>query len=144
MTHSWHGECQDLLFGTSLTDYAFSHARTSGTASAGGPRPPLIVSKCIDFVERHALQHPGIYRISAKHTVLQDLAHAIEKDEARFQFDPERDEPAVVAGILKLYLRQMPEPVLPIPWDERIKWTHEREERIKKGFTDLKGRIRRA
>jgi RhoGAP domain len=131
-----------LLFGTSLTDYVFSHQRS--IASGGGPQPPLIVTKCIEFIESRALKQPGIYRISAKHSALQILAHAIEKNEESFQFDPERDEPAAVAGLLKLYLRQLPEPVLPIPWEERIKYTHEREEHIRKGFPNIKGRIRRA
>ncbi|KDN48220.1 RhoGAP-domain-containing protein [Tilletiaria anomala UBC 951] len=136
----WHGVCQDLLFGTSLTDYAFSHNRGAGSA----PQPPLVVTKCIQFLEGHAMKHPGIYRISAKHSALQNLAHAIERNEADFQFDPARDEPAAVAGLLKLYLRQLPEPVLPIPWEERIKYTHERDEHVQAGFPMLKSRIRRA
>ena len=48
-----------------------------------------------------------------------------------------------MAGVFKDYLRQLPEPVLAIPWAERIKYTHEREEHIRTGFALLKGKIRR-
>lgn len=140
-----YGECKDLIFGVSLIDYAFTRAQQSAP-TLGGPtkvQPPLIVRKCIQFIEERALDHQGIYRISAKHTAIQNLAHALEKDEERFQFRPEADEPATVAGVLKLYLRQLPEPVMPIPWEERIRHTQERDEQIQTGFANLKGRIRR-
>ncbi|PWN44996.1 RhoGAP-domain-containing protein [Ceraceosorus guamensis] len=139
----FHGECKDLIFGTSLIDYAFSRAQHS--APVLGParvEPPLVVTKCIDFVEAHALEQPGIYRTSAKHTTVQNLAHAVEKDEERFQFGPDT-EPSAVAGLLKLYLRQLPEPVMPMPWEERVRHTHERQQAVGNGFASLKGRIRR-
>ncbi|SPO21250.1 uncharacterized protein UTRI_00727 [Ustilago trichophora] len=135
----WHGELKNLIFGTPLTDYPLTVPyRLSDTVA-----PPLIVTKCIDFVETHAINLPGIYRISAKQSSVKQLALAIEKDELGFQFDPAKDEPAAVAGVFKDYLRQLPEPVLAIPWTERIKYTHEREEHIRTGFAMLKGKIRR-
>lgn len=135
----WHGELKNLIFGTPLTDYPLTVPyRLSDTVA-----PPLIVTKCIDFIETHAINVPGIYRISAKQSSVKQLALAIEKDELGFQFDPATDEPAAVAGVFKDYLRQLPEPVLAIPWAERIKYTHEREEHIRTGFAMLKGKIRR-
>lgn len=135
----WHGELKNLIFGTPLVDYPLTVPyRLSDTVA-----PPLIVTKCIDFIEQHAINLPGIYRISAKQSSVKLLALAIEKDELGFQFDPTKDEPAAVAGVFKDYLRQLPEPVLAIPWAERIKYTHEREEHIRTGFAALKGKIRR-
>lgn len=137
--HSWHGELKNLIFGTPLTDYPLTVPyRLSDTVA-----PPLIVTKCINFIETHALDQPGIYRTSAKHSSIKAMAIAIEKDELGFQFDPQKDEAAVVAGVFKDYLRQLPEPVMAIPWADRIKYTHEREEHIRTGFAILKGRIRR-
>lgn len=140
----YFGECKDLIFGVSLTDYAFSRAQQA-PPHLGPPKAeaPIIVQKCIRFVEERALDQPGIYRTSAKHTAIQNLAHALERDEERFQFDATNDDPSTVAGVLKLYLRQLPEPVLPMPWEERVKYTHERQEQIQTGFASLKGRIRR-
>ncbi|WFD36377.1 hypothetical protein MCUN1_003256 [Malassezia cuniculi] len=132
-----HGAYRDLIFGVSLVDYAFSHGE-------GGHRPPLIVTKCIDFMELpRAINSPGIYRLSAKQSRIQELSSSIERDERIFQFDAEREDPAAVASILKLYLRQLPEPVLAMPWEERMKYTHSREENVRNGFPTLKARIRR-
>ncbi|PWN51926.1 RhoGAP-domain-containing protein [Violaceomyces palustris] len=135
----WHGELKNLIFGTPLTDYPLTvtHRLTDGST------PPLIVSKCIAFIETYALDQPGIYRTSPKHSAIRQLAIEIEKDEAGFQFDPSKDDPATVAGVFKDYLRQLPEPVMAIPWSERIRYTHEREDHIRTGFAILKGRIRR-
>lgn len=147
----WHGPYKDLIFGTGLVDYAFSHgdATTASTTTGTGlivpsVRPPLIVSKCIQFMEHpRCLATPGIYRLSAKYSRVQELTSMIEQDEARFTFDAEREEAVMVASILKLYLRQLPEPVMTMRWEERIKYTHERDEHIRSGFTFFKSRIRR-
>ncbi|CAO1625261.1 unnamed protein product [Parajaminaea phylloscopi] len=140
----WHGEYRSLLFGVSLVDYDFARAQR-GAPHLGPPpvEPPLIARKCIAFIEEHALDHPGIYRTSAKHTAVQQLAADFEKDEFRFQFDPLHDEPAAVAGVLKQWLRDLPQPVMAMPWEERIKLTHSLEDQLANGFAALKGRIRR-
>lgn len=147
----WHGPYKDLIFGTGLVDYAFSHgdAATASTTTETGQivpavRPPLIVSKCIQYMELpRSLSTPGIYRLSAKYSRIQELTSAIEQDESRFQFDPDREDPVMVASILKQYLRQLPEPVMGMRWEERIKYTHERDEHVRNGFTFFKSRIRR-
>jgi hypothetical protein len=140
----YHGECKSLIFGVSLTDYAFSRAQKA-PPHLGPPKAeaPIIVQKCIEYIETRALDQPGIYRTSAKHTAIQNLAHALERDEARFAFTAADEDPSTVAGVLKLYLRQLPEPILPMPWEERVRYTHERQDQIQTGFASLKGRIRR-
>lgn len=147
----FHGPFNDLIFGTGLVDYAFSHGdfNTPSTMTDGGlimpnVRPPLIVSKCIEFLEQpRCIRTPGLYRVSAKHSRIQQITSLIEQDESSFQFDMEREDPVLVSSILKLYLRQLPEPVMALRWEERIRYTHEREEHIKNGFSNFKSRIRR-
>lgn len=140
----WHGEYRSLLFGVSLVDYDFAKAqRGAPQMRSASVEPPIIVRKCIEFIEKHALEHPGIYRISAKHTAVQQLAANFEKDEIRFEFDPQRDEPAAVAGVLKQWLRELPQPVMAMPREERLKLTHSLDEQLANGFAALKGRIRR-
>ncbi|WFD05076.1 hypothetical protein MVES1_000402 [Malassezia vespertilionis] len=147
----WHGPYNDLIFGTSLVDYAFSHgdATAPSTMTEQGlimtnVRPPMIVSKCIQFMEQpRSLQTAGIYRVNAKLAHIQKLTSAIEQNESVFQFDMKHEDPAAVAGILKLYLRQLPEAVMPMRVEERVKYTHEREEHIRNGFAMFKSRIRR-
>lgn len=147
----FHGPYNDLIFGTGLVDYAFSHGdqNTPSTMTETGQimpsvRPPLILSKCIDFIEQpRCVEMPGIYRLSAKYSRVQALTSQIEQDEASFQFDKVREDPILVGSILKLYLRQLPEPVMPMRWEERVKYTHERDEHIRSGFSNFKSRIRR-
>jgi len=147
----FHGPFNDLIFGTGLVDYAFSHGdhNVPSTVTDKGQvlpsvRPPLIVTKCIGFIEQpRCVQTPGIYRLSAKYSRVQAITSLIEQDESSFLFDNEREDPILVASVLKLYLRELPEPVMPMKWEERIKYTHEREEHIHTGFANFKSRIRR-
>ncbi|CAO1635151.1 unnamed protein product [Sympodiomycopsis kandeliae] len=140
----WHGECKSLLFGVSLVDYDFARNQRRPPQLGPAPvEPPLIVTKCVNFIEDYALHNQGIYRTSAKHTAVQELCAAFEKDEVRFQFDPNLNEPAAVAGVLKQWLRELPNAVIPMPWEERLKLTHSVEEQLNNGFAALKGRIRR-
>ncbi|KAK0539278.1 hypothetical protein OC834_000130 [Tilletia horrida] len=132
----WHGRAQ-VIFGISLTDYAFSHQRGRII------QPPTIVMKCISYIEAHGLEQQGIYRISARHSAIQALLAAVEKDEEGLDLEALKPDLPAVAGLLKLYLRELPEPVMSMPWEERIKYTHERDEHIRSGFSTLKGRIRR-
>ncbi len=49
----------------------------------------------------------------------------ITTDETAFQFR-EKDDLFAIAGILKQYCRQLPEPIFPFPLVERIKHTKDR------------------
>jgi Rho GTPase-activating protein RGD1 len=76
---------------------------------------PLIVAQCVLAVDEFGLRTEGIYRVSGSATTLAKL-----KD--LFDFEPDHIDfrtPAgffgdihAVAGILKQYLRELPEPVL--------------------------------
>ncbi|SCZ92567.1 BZ3500_MvSof-1268-A1-R1_Chr5-2g07985 [Microbotryum saponariae] len=103
------GECRSLLFGVSLTDY---HS-TNPTRLV-----PLIVQKCIEAVDHSGLQIEGIYRISGKVATVQQIIHEIERDEESFAFRPS-DDPAMIGGVLKLYLRQLPLRLFPVTAADR-------------------------
>ncbi len=110
----WTGYCKDLLFGFSLADYSAAHP---------GVLVPLVVQRCIDRVEQ-ALGTEGIYRVSPKLATIQVLVHQIEKDERAFAFSPYED-PHTVAGILKLFLRQLPIPLFFFSLHDRVAWSAE-------------------
>jgi hypothetical protein len=101
------------------------------------------VTKCVSYIEEYGLSTPGIYRLSAKHTAIQQLCASFEKDEERFQFRIGEDEAVAVAGVLKQWLRELPSAVMPMPREEKIKITHSLDEQFQNGFATLKGRIRR-
>lgn len=114
------GECNDLIFGVSLVDYATSRGLSEGVV-------PRIVQLCIAEVDRKGLETEGIYRVSGRHAVVQDLQHKVERDETNFKFNPITDDVYAVASLLKMYLRELPEPLFKYPLQDRGEYTDARE-----------------
>jgi Rho GTPase-activating protein 12/27 len=54
------GECQDLIFGVSLADYA--------TARGNENDVPKVLRICIDEIDKRGLDAEGIYRVSPSRT----------------------------------------------------------------------------
>ncbi|KAF8213491.1 hypothetical protein K438DRAFT_1902556 [Mycena galopus ATCC 62051] len=129
------GECNDLIFGFSLLDYAMSHTLREGDA-------PKIVRICIQEIDERGLESEGIYRVSGRHAVVQNLQHEIERDEAKFEFKS-KDDIFAVASLLKLYLRELPEPVFKYPLQDRIQHTEDRADHLSNNFMLLRSKIRR-
>ena len=55
-TNFYMGDCNDLIFGVSLVDYATARGLRDGEA-------PKIVQTCIQEAERRGLSAEGIYRV---------------------------------------------------------------------------------
>ncbi|KAJ6501691.1 hypothetical protein C8R47DRAFT_238374 [Mycena vitilis] len=62
------GECNDLIFGFSLLDYAMSHNLQEGEA-------PKIIQLCINEIDQRGLESEGIYRVSGRHAVVQSVRY---------------------------------------------------------------------
>ncbi|WWC91300.1 uncharacterized protein L201_006243 [Kwoniella dendrophila CBS 6074] len=131
------GPCKSLIFGVSLTDYDF----TRGDSTDHG-RPPTILEKSILAIDERGLNFEGIYRVSGRHAGVQKMIQGIELDEEKFVFD-EKDDVASIGNVLKQYLRELPEPVFPLPHPERVKYTDSRESHIESNFSSLRARLRR-
>ncbi|KAH7883937.1 hypothetical protein F5I97DRAFT_1930151 [Phlebopus sp. FC_14] len=110
------GECNDLIFGVSLVDYATSRGLTETEI-------PKIVRICIQEVDERGLESEGIYRVSGRHAVVQDLQHKIERNEANFRFNRLTDDVYAVSSLLKLYLRELPEPLFKYLLQDRVEHT---------------------
>ncbi|GLB36502.1 putative GTPase-activator protein for Rho-like GTPases [Lyophyllum shimeji] len=134
--HGLVGSCSDLIFGFSLVDYATAKGLHDGEV-------PKIIRICIQEIDRRGLECEGIYRVSGRHAIVQTLQHNIEKDEDSFEFNPQKDDVYAVASLLKLYLRELPEPVFRFPLQERIQHTEDRAEHIANNFMLLRSKIRR-
>ncbi|KAJ7225904.1 hypothetical protein GGX14DRAFT_422836 [Mycena pura] len=129
------GDCQDLIFGFSLVDYATAHNLPEGEA-------PKIVQICVREIDKRGLESEGIYRVSGRHAVVQFLQHEIERDESKFEFKP-KDDVYAVASLLKLYLRELPEPIFRFSLQDRIQHTEDRADHQSNNFMLLKTKIRR-
>eukprot|EP00088_Acartia_fossae_P037044 TRINITY_DN3823_c0_g1_i10.p1 TRINITY_DN3823_c0_g1~~TRINITY_DN3823_c0_g1_i10.p1 ORF type:complete len:897 (-),score=332.25 TRINITY_DN3823_c0_g1_i10:478-3168(-) len=74
-----------------------------------GIKLPVVVRECIDFIEEHGLKVEGIYRSSGVKSKVNKLKVAYN---TRKSVSLGGCEPAVVASLLKLFLRELPDPVL--------------------------------
>nr|XP_055032668.1 rho GTPase-activating protein 22 [Misgurnus anguillicaudatus] len=77
-----------------------------------GPRlAPLIVEQCVDFIREQGLDEEGLFRMPGQANLVKDLQEAFDCGD-KPQFDSNTDV-HTVASLLKLYLRELPEPVIP-------------------------------
>uniref|UniRef100_A0A8C7WXF8 Rho-GAP domain-containing protein n=1 Tax=Oryzias sinensis TaxID=183150 RepID=A0A8C7WXF8_9TELE len=74
---------------------------------------PKFVEKCIRSVERRGLDVDGIYRVSGNLAVIQKLRHRADHEEHLDLEDGQWEEIHVITGALKLFFRELPEPLFP-------------------------------
>ncbi|XP_041859318.1 rho GTPase-activating protein 27-like [Melanotaenia boesemani] len=74
---------------------------------------PKFVEKCIRTVERRGLKVDGIYRVSGNLAVIQKLRHKADHEEQLDLEDGAWEEIHVITGALKLFFRELPEPLFP-------------------------------
>ncbi|XP_062412936.1 rho GTPase-activating protein 45 isoform X2 [Sardina pilchardus] len=72
---------------------------------------PFIVIKCICEIERRALRMKGIYRVNGVKTRVEKLCQAFENGKELVELS--QSSPHDISNVLKLYLRQLPEPIMP-------------------------------
>ncbi|KAL0573648.1 hypothetical protein V5O48_008320, partial [Marasmius crinis-equi] len=92
------GECNDLIFGFGLLDYATTKNLPEGEV-------PKIVKICVAEIDKRGLEAEGIYRVSGRHAIVQTMQHDVEKDEEHFRFS-HKDDIFAVASLLKM--RRLP------------------------------------
>jgi len=91
------------IFGVAL-EVAVERSR-----SHDGVALPVVVRECVDFIEEQGLQVEGIYRSSGVKSKVVKLRTAYS---SRQPVDLSSADPPVVASLLKLFLRELPDPVL--------------------------------
>ncbi|KAI8646100.1 hypothetical protein BD408DRAFT_380956 [Parasitella parasitica] len=107
------GICKDMIFGTSLTEYAQQRNRS----------PPLLIIRCIEAIERlGGLEKEGIYRVSGKQSNIEKMKHAFELDEEAVVIG-QNDVPEDVfsiASVIKVFLRELKTPLFPFKLTDRL------------------------
>jgi len=100
--------CPDLkylrgVFGVDLTTLNKAH----------GTRLPFIVDMCIKEIEKRGLNSEGIYRVSGLRDEVEALRIAFDRDGEKTDLSHSSwDDIHVVAGVLKLYFRLLPIPLI--------------------------------
>ncbi|XP_026526781.1 rho GTPase-activating protein 45 isoform X2 [Notechis scutatus] len=72
---------------------------------------PFIVKKCISEIERRAMKTKGIYRVNGVKSRVEKLCQAFEIGKELVELS--QASPHDISNVLKLYLRQLPEPIMP-------------------------------
>jgi len=78
-----------------------------------GDGVPCIIEDCTKWLEANALDEEGIFRIPGDAKQVKLLRDTFDKDpKAHIDFSKEKVSPHSVAGLLKQYVRELPEPLL--------------------------------
>ncbi|XP_035255872.1 rho GTPase-activating protein 22 isoform X1 [Anguilla anguilla] len=72
---------------------------------------PLLVEQCVDFIREQGLNEEGLFRMPGQANLVKELQDAFDCGDKPL-FDSNTDV-HTVASLLKLYLRELPEPVVP-------------------------------
>ncbi|XP_058140360.1 rho GTPase-activating protein 27 isoform X2 [Dasypus novemcinctus] len=76
-------------------------------------RVPRFVQQCIRAVEARGLDIDGLYRISGNLATIQKLRYKVDHDERLDLDDGRWEDVHVITGALKLFFRELPEPLFP-------------------------------
>ncbi|XP_040484244.1 rho GTPase-activating protein 45 [Ursus maritimus] len=71
---------------------------------------PFIIKKCVCEIEQRALHTKGIYRVNGVKTRVEKLCQAFENGKELVELS--QASPHDISNVLKLYLRQLPEPII--------------------------------
>ncbi|KAM9393558.1 rho GTPase-activating protein 25 [Pholidichthys leucotaenia] len=96
------------VFGKSLMDTVTYEQRF------GPHMVPILVQKCVEFIKENGLDEEGIFRLPGQDNAVKQFRDAFDAGE-RPSFPSDTDV-HTVASLLKLYLRELPEPV--VPWTQ--------------------------
>uniref|UniRef100_A0A670JDD4 Rho GTPase activating protein 27 n=1 Tax=Podarcis muralis TaxID=64176 RepID=A0A670JDD4_PODMU len=81
---------------------------------------PQFVRQCICTVEKRGLDIDGLYRISGNLATIQKLRYKVDHDERLDLDDGRWDDVHVITGALKLFFRELPEPLFPFSHFDRF------------------------
>lgn len=73
---------------------------------------PFIVVKCVEEIEARGIFQEGIYRVSGFADEVEELKNSFEKLGRQTNVSAESLNIHTVAGVLKLYFRSLPTPLL--------------------------------
>ncbi|XP_053319765.1 rho GTPase-activating protein 25 [Spea bombifrons] len=102
------GTISGVVFGQRLVD-TIAYEKKYGRHTV-----PILMEKCADFICEKGLNEEGIFRLPGQDNLVKQLKEAFDAGE-RPSFSKDTDV-HTVASLFKLYLRELPEPV--VPWSQ--------------------------
>ncbi|XP_059198381.1 rho GTPase-activating protein 15 [Centropristis striata] len=90
-----------------------------------GTTVPRFVQTCLDAVDKRGLEADGIYRVSGNLATIQKLRFIVDQEEHLDLDHSQWEDIHVVTGALKMFFRELPEPLFPFrffqPFLEAVK-----------------------
>ncbi|CAD5122218.1 DgyrCDS10669 [Dimorphilus gyrociliatus] len=106
-------DCGAGMFGATLKDaYLFERERNETV--------PFIVRKCIKKIKEFGLQSQGLFRKSGKMTMVEKLKESFDRGERDALERGDFTDVHSVCSLLKRYLRDLPEPLIPFNCYEKV------------------------
>ncbi|XP_068161652.1 rho GTPase-activating protein 27 isoform X2 [Antennarius striatus] len=96
------GYIRDSVFGCHLAKLCAQEKNTV----------PSFVEKCVKAVEKRGLDIDGLYRVSGNLAIIQKLRFKADHEELDLE-DGQWEDVHVITGALKLFFRELPEPLFP-------------------------------
>ncbi|XP_054828303.1 rho GTPase-activating protein 15 isoform X2 [Eublepharis macularius] len=103
------GLIKDQVFGSSLQN----------VCEHDGSTVPQFVKSCIKTVEKRGLDVDGIYRVSGNLATIQKLRFVVNQEKLNLD-DSQWEDIHVVTGALKMFFRELPEPLFPYCFFEQF------------------------
>lgn len=96
------------LFGADLETVVNRESKTN----PGNAPVPIVLRRCVEEIERRGLDIIGLYRLCGSATKKRLLREAFERNSRAVELTPEHvPDINVITGVLKDYLRELPEPL---------------------------------
>lgn len=73
---------------------------------------PLLVEKCVVYLEQKALDQEGLFRVAGSSEDVSAVRAAFDNN-LEFELEEVTDDHNVVASVLKAWIRDQPEPIIP-------------------------------
>ncbi|KAI8855286.1 Rho GTPase activation protein [Chytridium lagenaria] len=78
-----------------------------------GQQVPAVITRCIQAIENFGLSYQGVYRVSGTTTQIQRLRTLLDRDAEKVNMEDWAESVPTITGVLKLYFRELPDPLLP-------------------------------
>ncbi|XP_065185111.1 uncharacterized protein LOC135815710 isoform X2 [Sycon ciliatum] len=101
--HSLGKGCESKVFGIPLAQLVLE----------ANAQVPYLVSDIVTFLSSYGLKEEGLFRVSGNVRIIEKIRAALETRGCPIDFSPYQDDMAAVASILKMFLRELPEAVIP-------------------------------
>ncbi|XP_061092757.1 rho GTPase-activating protein 15 isoform X2 [Conger conger] len=85
-----------------------------------GTTIPSFVQKCVQAVEKRGMETDGIYRVSGNLATIQKLRFIVDQEDELDLDDCQWEDIHVVTGALKMFFRELPEPLFPYRFFEPL------------------------